>query len=1217
MSNRTRYQMLRYALCLLCSATVIIAVAMSCGAADSASDGSKSPAESLGLMQVKSGYRIELVAAEPLVQDPVAFDWAPDGRLWVAEMTDYPTGVIADGEQETEFGDRSASLLKTAGHKLGGGSVRILEDADGDGKFDKSVLFLDKLNFPSGVMAWRDGVLISAAPDVLFARDTNGDHRADEVKVLLTGFGEGNQQHRVNGFSWGLDNLVHCANGDSGGSIKIVSTVVPVVTESPNAAGAPPSRQGSTQIGEVIDIRGRDFRWNPDTGELDPTSGQTQFGRNRDDFGNWFGNSNSNPMYHFVLDDYYTRRNQHTAPSESIKQVSIAPGPSAIFPISQTLTRFNDLAMANRFTSANSSMVYRDRLLFGTSPTQHVFVSEPVHNLVHHEIMDADGVSFTSRRPDDEQQSEFLASRDNWFRPTQLKTGPDGGLYVADMYRQVIEHPQYIPPAIQATLDLRAGHDKGRIYRIVPISSPKPPVDWPLKDATNAALISALSNSNGTIRDLAHRMLYWRTDTGSNDEIADQLSKLVSQNASSEANNKNSAATTEQTANPIGPLHALSLLEATGKTSPELLEVGLRNSHPAIRRRTLQMLELFKGKLPSSLIAIVSQMGHDPDPFVRMQVAYTLGHPKLQALGGELGGLLCREQNDHYFVAAAMSSIHADNVATVVAGVIEAAGSQRLPAEIIGTLSKLALVDGSNSALLNLLESVLNQPPASGNTALAQILEAIDRRGIPLDELKQISADQLARVKLQLADRIKAAKAELSDYITRITDAPAVVDNLNSRIAVVLSLLGRTSGDRATDATLVAELLVPRVSVPVQSVAIATLARINDPNSATALMSSWKTLTPTLRQQVLDALLRRPEWTEQLLQQVSARTISPGEIDASRQQRMIEHSNDAIRTQALKLLHVAESSDRQQLVTEYAAKLENLGHPGDATRGQEIFKQRQCVNCHKFRDIGTPVGPDLAALTDKSAPALLTAILDPNKAIETKFLLYAASTDAGQTVSGMIVSETGNSITLVSADGKPHTLLRAEIDEFIALNKSLMPEGLEKTASTDGAESIMSAEAMADLIAFIQSSGPSPKKFSGNRPEAVLQVSNGGFLLPATSAEIFGATLVFEPKTSSLEYWTSLDDHAEWTIRVQKEGRFSVRMNYSCDNGSAGNEVVMEVAGQTIRGSIVGTRGWEKFEVSIMGDVVLPVGEHRLTVRPSAPLKHALMDLRQIQLKAE
>ena len=245
-------------------------------------DGPKSPEASLKMMQVKPGYRVELVAAEPLVRDPVAFDWGPDGKLWVAEMADYPLGV-PDGEKNTEDTDRAdqngsnprssaSSVPSVFPFKKGGGRVRFLEDTDGDGKYDKSTLFLDKLNFPNGVMPWRDGVLISAAPDVLFARDTNGDGRADEVKVLLTGFGEGNQQHRVNGFSWGLDNMVHCANGDSGGSIRVEGRVESGEKGGKGNSLPTPNSPLSTR---TIDIRGRDFRWNPDTGELDPTSGQT------------------------------------------------------------------------------------------------------------------------------------------------------------------------------------------------------------------------------------------------------------------------------------------------------------------------------------------------------------------------------------------------------------------------------------------------------------------------------------------------------------------------------------------------------------------------------------------------------------------------------------------------------------------------------------------------------------------------------------------------------------------------------------------------------------------------------------------------------------------------------------------------------------------------------------------------------------------------------
>ncbi|MFM9960104.1 MAG: PVC-type heme-binding CxxCH protein [Planctomycetaceae bacterium] len=1222
--------------------------------------GPKSPEASLKMIQVKPGYRVELVAAEPLVRDPVAFDWGPDGKLWVAEMADYPLGVgageEADGEDsvvrrsasQTHDAERRATLLKQAGHTLGGGRVRFLEDTDGDGKYDKSTVFLDKLNFPNGVMAWRDGVLISAAPDVLFARDTNGDGRADEVKVLLTGFGEGNQQHRVNGFSWGLDNMVHCANGDSGGAIKVVSLVPTLRVGTPPRRSAPSESDETTSpaddrdavrrnefIGKVIDIRGRDFRWNPDTGELDPTSGQTQFGRNRDDFGNWFGNNNANPMYHFVLDDFYTRRNPHVAPPDPRKQVSITPGPSPVFPISRTLARFNDFAMANRFTSANSAMVYRDVLLvegagvggqgsgkatdktqntddsssLGTPhsalPTpQHVFISEPVHNLVHHEVMTADGVTFTSRRADDEQQSEFLASRDNWFRPTQIKTGPDGALYIADMYRQVIEHPQYIPPALQEKLDLRAGHDKGRIYRVVPVahavrvqgSTHASRVRH--KPTSNSKLLDLLSSPNGWQRDMAYRELLWQ-HSATGDEAVASLRKIVTDATS-----------------PLARLHAIALLDGFKAISLADAQRALSDSHPAVRRRALQAIENFDGDLPDPLINQLSQMGRDPDPFVRMQFAYTLGHPKFGSLGHELGKLLYRERDDKYLVAAAMSSIHAQNVASVVANVFKSAGKEPLPPQLASTLLGLASTLGNDQALLSLIESVLNGvvTTEAQSVMLAQVLEGLDRRGTSLNQLKGIAPERLARAEQQIAERIKIARTEISNLKSRISSLKA---EDSDRVITSLPLLGRTPDDRAADAELIGSLLVPQVPATIQSAAIGALSRINHASSATALLSGWKMLTPGLRQQVLDALLSRVAWTDQLLDQIEAKTISTAEIDAVRRQRLVGHTNPAIKARAAKLLDVVTNPDRQKVVAEYAAKLKELKQPGDATRGAEVFKQRQCAACHKLRDIGTPVGPDLVALTDKSTAALLTAILDPNKAVEAKYLAYAAATKEGRIVVGMIVAETGNSITLAGPVGKPVTLLRADIEEFVASNKSYMPEGLELGLWLNVKEPVMTAESLADLIAFVQSSGPPPKKFDGNQPEAVIADASGTLKLLATNAEIYGKTLLFEPPFKNLGYWGSVDDRAVWTINVAKPGKHSIRMNYACDNGTAGNEVVIEVSGQSVTAKIVGTGAWENYQTAILGELNLPAGQHRLTVRSTESLKNHLMDLKELRLVPE
>src|SRR5215208_1545942 len=242
----------------------------------------KSPQESLAAMQTHPGLQIELVVAEPLVVDPVAIDWGADAKLWVVEMRDYPMGM--DGNWKP------------------GSRIKSLEDTNRDGKYDKATVFLDNLPFATGVTAWRKGALICAAPDIWYAEDTNGDGRADIVQKLFKGFDTGNYQARVNSLALGLDNWIYGANGLRGGIIRGEARALNA-NQTPAAAIA-------------VDIRGRDFRMYPDTGEFEPASGLTQQGRARDDWGNWFGCDNSTPGWYYTVPDHYLRRNPYViAPS--------------------------------------------------------------------------------------------------------------------------------------------------------------------------------------------------------------------------------------------------------------------------------------------------------------------------------------------------------------------------------------------------------------------------------------------------------------------------------------------------------------------------------------------------------------------------------------------------------------------------------------------------------------------------------------------------------------------------------------------------------------------------------------------------------------------------------------------------------------------------------------------------------------------------------------
>ena len=205
---------------------------------------SLSPAESLATIYVGDDLMVELMAAEPLIESPVAIDFGPDGRLWVAEMRDYSRGVDEKFEQT--------------------GQVTVLTDRDGDGSPDTSAAFATGLRFPTDVKAWRKGAIVCDAPDVIYMEDSDGDGRADVRRTLLTGFATHNAQARVNSLRWGLDGWLYGSCGLFGGHIKSAN-------------------------GDELELGSRDFRFQPDSGKIEAVTGRTQQGRARDDWQNWFG----------------------------------------------------------------------------------------------------------------------------------------------------------------------------------------------------------------------------------------------------------------------------------------------------------------------------------------------------------------------------------------------------------------------------------------------------------------------------------------------------------------------------------------------------------------------------------------------------------------------------------------------------------------------------------------------------------------------------------------------------------------------------------------------------------------------------------------------------------------------------------------------------------------------------------------------------------------
>ena len=937
----------------------------------------RSPAASLAAIKVSAGFEVELVAAEPMVRDPINFSFGPDGRMWVVEMADYPSGMDGKGKP--------------------GGRIRVLESTRGDGVFDQSTLFAEGLRSPTSVLPWRDGVLVASVPNVLFLQDTDGDGRADRTTVRFRGLAEGNEQHLTNSLEWSLDGWVHLANGESGGKIT------------------------STKTERTVDVGRRDFRIAPDTGEIELLVGNSQFGRSRDDWGNWFGCNNSNPLWHYALEERYLRRNPHLVPPNAIVTVGASAGAARVFPVSETFARFNDPHGFNHFTSACSPAIYRDDLL-GPEVAGNIFVCEPVHNLVHRERMRAVGSSFVGERPAGEKESEFFASADLWSRFTAARAGPDGALYIADMYRLVIEHPKWVPAEWQKRLgDLRAGEDKGRIYRVRAKGVPLRAV--PRLDRADAAgLVAALESPSGVVRDLAQQQLGWRELRGA----APELAKLV-----------------VESPRPATRTQALWALQGLGEFKPAVVVGAMADVHPGVRRQAVRLSEAWTKDSPELLPAIIAR-AEDADAGVRLQAAYTLGEWREPAAGEALARLLRRE-DDRFVKAAAMSSAlpHAE---TLMAALQRDGGAEN------SLLVEVATVTENAKALAGLLTAIAGRSEAgewpAAFRSLAQLLDWLQRNNKTLAQLQRTADEPMQRALAGTDALFGAARRVAAEANAPVAD----------RVAAV-RILGRARSAQDEDVELLAGLLVPQVPVEVQVAAVATLGRMNRSTVPNRVLAGWPSHGAAVRAAVIELVTSRVAWSQVLLDRVEAEPTMLAQIDPAQKQRLTHHIDANLAVRATRVFQAGIDPNRQAAIDLMLAAVKD--RRGNAEKGSAVFAQN-CRACHAFGagEGGGLIGPDIAVVKDRSAPYLVTHILDPNRAVEDRYMMYAATLLDGRSLAGMLVAEAGNSITLRGLDGAEHVILRNEVRLLVSSGRSLMPEGLEAA---------LPPTAMADLITYLAS----------------------------------------------------------------------------------------------------------------------------------------------------
>jgi putative membrane-bound dehydrogenase-like protein len=924
-----------------------------------------SPQEALKTFTLPAGLKIELVVSEPDVVGPVALAFDEDGRMYVVEMSDYPLGPMK-------------------------GRVKLLQSTKGDGTFDKVTVFAEGLNYPNGVMPYKGGVFVTAAPDLLYLKDTDGDGRADVRKVIFTGFAEANPQHRFNSPMMGLDGWVYVADGDSPRGV----------------------RRGDDPKAPLVQIRGTDFKFHPETLEIELIAGRSQYGHSFDDWGNRYICDNSNHIRRPMIPLHYLKRNPYLAVPAVVEDISDHGNACKVFPTSRTQARFNDLHAANHITSACSIHIYRGDALpqkyYG-----HAFVCEPVHNLVHMDVLEQVGHRTIARRAAEHAEAEFLRSTDNWFRPTSLYTGPDGALYVTDMYRAVIEHPQWIPLDVQKRIDLRAGSDRGRIWRVVPaadrtILTPR------IGKTASKNLVPIFEHPGSWWRDTAARQLLERSEA----ESKTALSSFVGW--------------------PKLPVYAraraLHALFAMGSAAETVIDAGLSDEESQVRAMSVRSAEPLLSK-SQTLRALVVGAGGDGDARVRFQAALSLGEVRSDPRAvAALASIAARDAGDRWFRIAILSSTpdcsgkllaaikdkHGDFLTTPKPGALEfvrelsaVVGARRDEAEVVDLIRLVAADAGADPA---------RWQPA----ALSGLGESLRRSGGGFEKF---------------LEKAGAGKTFAGWSARALATAADGTRDLNDRLDAIALV---TLLPSAESAAKLAGLLSTQEAQQVQLAAVRALAVAPGAAVADTLLTGWAGKSPAVRREIIGVLVGRAERAAKLMEGLEKGTVKPFDLEPARRDQLIRYSDPAVRERARKFFDAVKPTSRTKLAEDWTPRV--LALAADAVRGQAVYA-KHCIQCHRLHGQGVAVGPDLGGVAGRTKEALIVDILDPNRAVDPQFLEYVVITNDEQIVNGLIATETPASITLRQAERKEITVLRRDIAQIRTTGLSTMPEGVEKNVT--------------------------------------------------------------------------------------------------------------------------------------------------------------------------
>ncbi len=985
--------------------------------------GPQKPADTLKSLEIHPDFKFTLMAAEPLITKPMNFEWAPDGSMWVAETPEYPNGKrgMRPDYRGKEWKDHGG-IDPTPGMQTRKGQDKIsrLVDTNGDGVMDKKEVFYEGLELVTGMVFYKDGVIVTQSPDVLWLRDTDHDGKCDKVEKLYTGLGNGDTHAVINNPRWGWDGWIYCTHGYSGGKVtsgdgtkafgNMGSGVVRFKPD--GSAFEQYSSQGGNSWGLEITGDNRVMWTQPTSGTLLNEAVLPEYALARGKIGN-------------TRSSFNIIGAQKTYPAMTWEQAAYAQ-----------IDRIGD------FTAGAGCAVYDG----GTWPAEYngdYFVTEPTINIVAHERLTPKGISSSAAKLPGREETEFIRSKDMWWRPIEVRVGPDGAVYVGDFYNQAVIHNDTRGPdhnSNNAAVRPDRDHYFGRIWRIDHKDAKHNAVP-DLSHAKAVDLANALAHPNRVVRMTASRLLI---EMGTQKDI--QLHAVIDPILKP-------LLTGWATATPETKIASLWTLAALGSVPADLYEKALTDKDPTVRRNIALVSE-------SAGAGKVTDLLRDPDAHVRLAALRAMGShdisikdanaligawPKFDDDFQRSAAIGAAARNPAASLAAAFDSAEPATLAPLINALTQSVSGQLASNIVIALASKPQSVDAlKRSTLEALSKNVKDAPPMTPElkAALTQLLSGATGVSVLPIVAKWDSTGQLKDQVLKLTAKLLS-----------LADNPNAEET--ARIDSVRSLIGLSRSD-ASILPPVLKQLGAENSPAFQLALISALADSDHMAVGPALAAAYGKLPAAVQPTAFDTLLKRAAWANALLDAIKAGQIKIAAFNPAAGSRLRTHPDQAVAKRAVAMWE--ELNPGAQMKKQLIAKLSNsVQQPGDAQNGKTTFTAT-CAICHNYDGAGADIGPGLTGMGAHGALELLTAIVDPNAEVDPSFLQWNIETRNGGAFAGVIAAENPTTITLKSLAGVQQVKV-SDIKSRVNTGFSLMPEGFGG----------LPPEQIRDIIAYMQS----------------------------------------------------------------------------------------------------------------------------------------------------